>query len=75
MLFFKFPKKYIIIKFIGTTNVILEDNNGNQIEISMHINRLKKVLERKPKHTDFKNENKCKIINIFTIKHIKSVQT
>ena len=52
----KFPTKYIIIKFIGTTNVILEDNNGNQMERSMHINRLKKVPERTSKDPDFTND-------------------
>ena len=43
----KFPKKYI--KFTGTTNDILEDNNGNQMERWMHINRLRKFQKEYPK--------------------------
>ena len=43
----KFPKKCKIVKFIGTTNALLEDMNGNRMDRSMHINRLKKVPDKR----------------------------
>ena len=43
----KFPKKYTVKRFVGTTNVVLEDKNGKEMDRSMHINRLKKIPDRR----------------------------